>query len=162
MTNQIAEFLKVLYLKNTLRYETDFLYVSNKSIRLGLTLLHIPKIIQNYKSEIYLNDRYGQVSIVCWIPQTMGPMRSLLSVHLSLVLWLSSTFFVGVADCFFFLFFKWSHIILTSKKWYLIFCKNFIFACIWGNRGFCIFYRKFCYLFFLKQCEKRISWPIRL
>ena len=85
-TNQIAGLPKVLYLKNELRYEIELLYVSNVSTGHG----------EIYAGVIYSKDTYSQYSYVYWALQTEGPMKLVLSVHLSLLELISSIFFVGV------------------------------------------------------------------
>lgn len=47
-TDQILELLNVQYVKNKLRYPLTVLYVSNKSVGLGLAWLDIAKILQNF------------------------------------------------------------------------------------------------------------------
>ena len=57
--NQIVRLSNVLYLKNELRLDIDFLNVSNKSFGLGLTYVDMPLFPQYYKSIIYSKDQYG-------------------------------------------------------------------------------------------------------
>ena len=47
---------------------------------------------------MYSKGRYSQASLVYWALQTEGPMKSLPSVHLSLVELISSTFFLGLVE----------------------------------------------------------------
>ena len=47
-------------------------FESYKSTGLGLAWLGIARSIQKYRWEIYLKDRYGQVSFVSWIPINGG------------------------------------------------------------------------------------------
>ena len=70
-TNQIAGFQKVQYLKNELRNEDYFLYVSHNSIGTCLTQVSMPKLVQNDKRAIYLEDKMKD------------PMKSLLPVPIS-------------------------------------------------------------------------------
>ena len=58
-TDQISKFLKVQYLKNELRYEVGFAYVSNRSTGLGLTWLGTPRILQVINQEHIQKTRYG-------------------------------------------------------------------------------------------------------
>ena len=48
-TSEIPGFPKALYLKNGLRYEIDFLHVSNKSVWLGVTYLDVTQIFSKLK-----------------------------------------------------------------------------------------------------------------
>ena len=74
-----------------MRYEIYFLYESNKTVEF-LTLVSMLNVLQNFKSGVYSKDRYGQTSFVYCTPQSVGPMKSSLSVHLSLLQLVSSTF----------------------------------------------------------------------
>ena len=56
-TNQIAGFQKVQYLKYELRNEDYFLHVSHNSIGTCLTQVSMPKLVQNDKRAIYLEDK---------------------------------------------------------------------------------------------------------
>ena len=80
--DQIVGFLRIQYLKNEiqylknqLRYEVDFFHMSNILIRLRLTLLSMPKVFQNYKSEIHSKDKI----------RSKDPVKSLLPVRLLLL-----------------------------------------------------------------------------
>ena len=79
-----------------------FLWVSSRSNRLGLEWLGIARSIQNYTWEMYLKERYGQVSFVFWIPHKERVLwKSMSSARLSLLLLVSTTFFIGFVDKFF-------------------------------------------------------------
>ena len=68
-----------------------------KSTGFGLAWLGIARSIQKYGWEIYLKDKYGQVSFVSWIPingGSYGNQCRLLVSDKTVI----STFFIGAAD----------------------------------------------------------------
>ena len=103
LTYQIAGIQKLWYLKNVWRHEVIFLCVSYKSIGLCLTGMGMPKLLQNYKWAIYSEDKLE------------GPMESLLSLCISLLRLVSSTFLLKALVCVF-LFFWWSYSPVLSRN----------------------------------------------
>ena len=45
-----------------------FLYVSNKLIGLSLKRMDMDEVLQNDKSEIYSEEKYGPASVAYWTP----------------------------------------------------------------------------------------------
>lgn len=107
-----------------MKYKIDFLYKRKKSIEFGLTLLGMPKVLQNYKSGIYSKDRYVQIShwSHCSHWFQISPMISLFSVDLSLLQLVS--FLMEKLTVFFLIFCDEVTSLLTSKSWLLYCCRN--------------------------------------
>ena len=79
--NWIVEFQKLQYLRNELRHEVDFLYMNDNLSGLGVAQMGTHKLLQNNKWAVYSEQKIE------------GTVKSLLSVPLSLLWSVSSTFF---------------------------------------------------------------------
>ena len=61
-----------------------FFFVSRKSTGLGLTWLGLARLIQNYTSEMYSKDSYGQAFFAYWTPINRGSYKITVICCLSL------------------------------------------------------------------------------
>ena len=82
-TDQIAEYLKVLYLKNNLRYEIA---------------RHKPKFFKIIDQECFQKTDMVNFLLDIGLRKQRVRLKLLFSVHLSLLQSVSLTFFVGVID----------------------------------------------------------------
>ena len=155
-TGQIAQFLKVQYLKNELRYEVVFAYVSNRYIGLRLTRLGMPWVLQSYKSGTYSKEKIR--SSFLWRLDSLNKRSYEITVVCpSLTASVGQSNIFGTSRWPVFSDFSINLIVLTSKNLQLNFYRNFIFAPIWikkppkGALCFCFFKKFFCNLVFLKK-----------
>ena len=100
--------------------KTYFLYVSHKSPGLGLEWLGKARSIENYKSEIYSKNRYGQVSCGYLICETETESYEITDLCLYLTAWVFLFNIYHRSWLFFFCFFNEASLLFYLTNYTLI------------------------------------------